>query len=443
MYEPFIDYNYNPGDFMAGNYKLERVPKKNLGLQMIYFLEDSLGILDHPHSEPEQFCKNYFQSKTNDYKGEEDYAAAYFMPTINIGQKLTLIPGFRFEKNKTAYTGSRGKSYEHVQETLEYTHYDTTLHRENEFFLPMIHGKLKLTDGFDIRASYTQTLARPSYMTFVPRWDIAAMSLSYNNPMLKPSKSTNIDLYLNFYGDKVGLFSIGAFSKNIEDLIFWFSEIIIDEDMAINEYGLDPKYTKVDGTKRFIKKSIESYINNPNDVKVWGIETEYQSNFWFMPGLLKNLVLNINYTHTFSEAKYPRTIPEIDLVPGPWGGFERVIVGNIDTTYTAPLIDQPDDILNLTLGYDYKGFSVRASMQYISDVFTTNAWQPALRGYSDSMYLYDLSLKQKLPLNGMVLFANFKNLSKSLERSINKGTGYISNESYYGMTADFGIRYDF
>ena len=191
------------------------------------------------------------------------------------------------------------------------------------------------------------------------------------------------------------------------------------------------------------KKSIQSFINNPNDVKVWGIETEYQSNFWYLPGLWKNLVLNINYTHTFSEAKYPRTVPEVEWISGMFGGKEPVIVGNIDTTYTAPLLEQPDDILNITLGYDYKGFSVRASMQYISDVFTTNAWNPVFRGYSDKMVLYDLSLKQRLPIEGLEIFANFKNLGKSMERSINKGTGYISSESYYGMTADFGIRYDF
>ncbi len=443
LYEPFIDKDYDPGNFMAGNYELERVPKLDLGREMIYFLQDSLGVLKRPHSEPEQFARNYLDSKYDDYHGRENYMAAYLMPTLKIGQNLTLIPGIRYEKNRTAYNGVRGKSYEHVQETLEYTHYDTTSHRENEFFLPMVHAKYKPVDWFDLRAAYTQTLARPSYMTFIPRWDIAAQSLSYNYPDLKPSLSTNYDLYFSFFGDKVGLFTIGGFKKEIEDLIFWYSEIIIDEEMAIEKYGLDPKYTRVDGTSRFVKKSISSYINNPNIVDVWGIETEYQSNLWFLPGLLKNIVLNINYTHTFSEALYPRTIPEIEWKEGPFGGKEPVIVGNIDTSYAAPLLDQPDDILNLTVGYDYKGFSVRASMQYKSDVFTTNAWKPALRGYSDELYLYDLSLKQKLPIEGMILFANFKNLSRSMERSINQGTGYISSESYYGMTADFGIRYDF
>lgn len=443
LYEPFIDDDYDPGDFMAGNYRLERVPQLNLGRNMIHFLQDSLGILDHPHSEPEQFCPNYFESKIDDYHGSENYAAAYIMPTIFLGRKFTLIPGFRYEKNKTAYNGIRGKSYEHVQETLEYTHYDTTARRENEYFLPMVHGKYKPVDWFDIRASFTRTLSRPSYMTFVPRWDIAAMSLDYNNPFLKPSRSTNMDLYFSFYGDRIGLLTLGGFHKKIEDLIFWFSEILIDETMAVDQYGLDPKYTKVDGTSRFLKKPISSYINNPHDVFVYGIETEYQSNFWFLPGLWKNLVLNINYTHTFSEAKYPRTVPEIDWMTSPFGGKQPVIVGNVDTSYTAPLLEQPDDIINLTLGYGFKGFTFRASMQYISDIFTDNAWQPELRGYSDAMVLYDLSLKQKLPLKGLELFANFKNLSKSMERSINKGTGYISNETYYGMTADFGVRYDF
>ena len=56
LYKPFIDSDYDPGDFMAGNYELERVPQLGLGRDMIHFLQDSLGVLNQPHSEPEQFC---------------------------------------------------------------------------------------------------------------------------------------------------------------------------------------------------------------------------------------------------------------------------------------------------------------------------------------------------------------------------------------------------
>ena len=184
-------------------------------------------------------------------------------------------------------------------------------------------------------------------------------------------------------------------------------------------------------------------MNNPNTVDLWGIETEWQSNLWFLPGLLRNIVLNVNYTHIFSEASYPRTVPEWEYQDSPYGGKREVIVGNLEEPYTAPLLDQPDDILNLTIGYDYRGFSIRASMQYISDVFTTNNWRPELRGYKDDLFLYDLSIKQKLPIEGLAIFGNLKNMSKAMERSINEGTGFISNAQYYGMTADFGIRYWF
>ncbi len=443
LYTPFIDDDYDPGDFMAGNFELDRVPRLNRGKEMIYFLQDSLGIIEGDHSNPEQFCHDWIASTTDDYHGRENYFAAFLMPTIHFGKKLTIIPGFRYEKNKTRYVGVRGNSHKRIQNTLYYVHYDTVAKRDNDFILPMVHMKYKPLDWLDVRASYTQTLSRPSYRTFVPRWDIANMSLDYNNPYLKPSKSTNIDLYLSMYGDKIGLFTIGGFKKNIEDLVFWYREIIIDEEMAMDKYGLYPEYTRLDDAQRFVRKGVSSFINNPHDVDVWGVETEWQSNFWFLPGLMKNIVLNINYTHTFSEAQYPRTVPEYEWVTGPFGGKEPVIVGNIDTTYTAPLLDQPDDVFNITVGYDYKGFSIRGSVQYTSDIFTENEWQPVLRGYSDELYLYDLSVKQKLPVDGLEIFANFKNLSKSLETSRNNGTGYINHQSYYGMTADFGIRYDF
>lgn len=440
-YEPFIDTEYNPGDFLAGEYKIERIPSLNMGKELIYYLQEYLGVDWQGATVPQKFTPNFHSSKMSDYYGTEDYLAFYILPTISIGEQVTIIPGLRYEKNETNYNGIRGNANLQVTESRGYIYHDTTVTRKDEFFLPMIHARYKPSDWFDIRASYTQTLSRPSYTEFIPSWHIYMTGIDYRNPDLKSAKSENYDLYFSLYGNKIGLLTVGLFAKRIDDLIFSQSEIITSDTMAVEKFGLYERLTGQAPT-RFVSKPIWSFINNPNKVKVSGIEIEWQSNLWYLPGLLQNIVFSINYTYTFSEVKYPRTVPIKKIVSSPFGNRE-VIVGNADSSYTAPLLYQPDHILNITLGYDYEGFSIRGSMQFKSRIFSENNWRPQLRGYTDDFYLFDLAVSQKLPIEGLVLFGNLKNISKTIESDYNQGTGYMSNKEYYGMTGNFGIKYHF
>ena len=151
---------------------------------------------------------------------------------------------------------------------------------------------------------------------------------------------------------------------------------------------------------------------------------------------LRGLVFNANYTRTESEVKYPRTVIEQNIIFEP--SFQ-VITSNIDTFYVDRLLDQPKDIINLSLGYDYKGFSGRLSMMYISDVFkTTNFW-PELRESTDAYERYDLSLKQKLPVKGLELFLNISNLNEAIDvnrlRGFNRADPDFTTEIYDEITS--------
>ncbi|NOY77870.1 MAG: hypothetical protein GXO76_08375 [Calditrichaeota bacterium] len=173
------------------------------------------------------------------------------------------------------------------------------------------------------------------------------------------------------------------------------------------------------------------------------METEWQSNFWFLPGAFKGLVLTVNYTYIHSEAKYPRTEPIVKNISFPFPHME--VVGNLDTTYTARLIDQPSHIFNLMLGYDYKGFSVRGSMQFTSDVFRSTNYYEQLRTTTRALTLYDLSLRQKLPFNGLQFYLNWSNISEPIEFSVKHlgSDDYYADKHFYGMTLDAGLRYSF
>jgi outer membrane receptor protein involved in Fe transport len=128
----------------------------------------------------------------------------------------------------------------------------------------------------------------------------------------------------------------------------------------------------------------------------------------------------------------------------------KVITTTIDNFYVDILVDQPNKIMNISLGYDYKGFSGRVSMLYKTDVFTKTDFWPELRESTDDYKRWDLSIKQKLPIEGFELFFNANNFTEStdisqLRGSLNKKSSEPSMtlEQYYGKTFDLGFRFYF
>ncbi len=125
-------------------------------------------------------------------------------------------------------------------------------------------------------------------------------------------------------------------------------------------------------------------------------------------------------------------------------GFIKIpkIMGTKDGSYEARLLDQPSHTFNITLGFDYKGFGIRSSVQYKSDVFAGNNWYPQLRSTTEPLTLYDMKIRQKLPWEGLQVYCNINNISKAIEQTTNNGSGYFSYKGYYGLTMDVGVRYE-
>lgn len=412
-YELFLDKSYAPNNFLGGNYSIKNMPQLDMVREISELLKS-------------QLFYSYHRSIKDDYSGEEDYLAGYIMPEIKIGSILNLIPGIRYEYNQTKYNGVRGND-QTLLENIGYVHTDTTTIRREEFLLPMIHLKIKPVTWFDLRLAYTKTLSRPSYNQIIPSWNRSLNMVTWNNPNLKTSQSANFDAYASFYTNELGLLTIGGFYKEIKDLIYWAGiRAIIDPAI----YGLP---------KTEAGKTITQMVNNKYTAYLSGIEIEWQTNFWYLPGLLKGIVLNTNYTHAYSSTKYPRSeIKTKYLTQAPW-----VITTNIDTFFVERLIDQPNDIFNFTIGYDYKDFSIRVSMLYQDDIFKRDNFYRRLRGTSDSYTRWDMSVKQKLPIEGLDVIGNFNNITGSIERDLNVGTNFSQREQHYGFTMDFGVRYRF
>ena len=158
-------------------------------------------------------------SNVNDYDGTEDGTAGYVMADMNIGPQIKFIPGVRYERLATEYTAPRGNSGVTGVE-YHYPHYDTTMDRSHDFWLPMVHLRYKPVDWCDVRFAYTQTLTYPDFISITPLIDVGLTTVDCHNVDLKPSRSQNFDLYASFYDNSIGLFTAGAFLKRIDNLIF-------------------------------------------------------------------------------------------------------------------------------------------------------------------------------------------------------------------------------
>ena len=143
-----------------------------------------------------------------------------------------------------------------------------------------------------------------------------------------------------------------------------------------------------------------------------GIEIDFQTRFWYLPKYLRGLVFNVNYTITRSRVKYPRTVIETDIIFDPV--FE-VVMNNLDSLYVDRLLDQPNSIINYSLGYDYKDFSGRISMNYISNIFSSTNFWTELRQDTDAYKRYDLSIKQKLFIEGLEIYLNASNFLEAID----------------------------
>ena len=182
--------------------------------------------------------------------------------------------------------------------------------------------------------------------------------------------------------------------ENIKDLIFSTGARFPTKEQVSEEFPEFP-------AEYVAGREFNTTINNPNTINVYGIELDWQTHFWYLPQPLSGIVLNVNYTHIFSDAKYPRT-ERVSLGYNPYTGLEDFMY--VDTFYTARLLNQPNDIFNISAGYDYEGFSSRFSIYYQDNVFKEPSFWFQERVHSDKYLRLDLSVKQKLPWYGIQLY---------------------------------------
>ncbi len=367
------------------------------------------------------------------YTANEKVYAAYIMTKINIGNKLSLIPGVRYELSDNSYSGFYSDIDEHgVSGKI----LDSTSYQNYGSLLPSIHMKYRPLDWFDIRASYAKTLARPSYNMIAPRVriDLNDGVVYQSNTELKHTDAYNYDLSFSFHNNKLGLLTIGGFYKKFDN---YFTKT--SRRMSADE-------AEERGYPRQVYDVAEDYMNFDNS-QVYGFEVDLQTNFSYLPAPFNGIVLNFNLTRLWSQTWSFVFVPYEYYDPA----LRRKVFLADSSYYESVETDLPNQVDwtgNLSIGYDYKGFSIRVSAVYQAPYLVgfssrgTSSTTEYFYSYVDEYLRFDASVSQKINKH-IVIMANIANISGENERRYTWKSEYVTSENRYGTSFDLGLRYNF
>ncbi|HEY2399693.1 MAG TPA: TonB-dependent receptor [Steroidobacteraceae bacterium] len=176
--------------------------------------------------------------------------------------------------------------------------YVSASHSYNNF-LPSANFKLNITDQIIARAAVSRSLTRPDMYDLRPviNYNVlrpGEMQASGGNPDLKPYKSDNYDLSLEWYFSRSSYASIGGFRKNIKDFVSNAYSNLPQHIVNSQNIALYP-----DGTVNFQFNAPA----NSQSAYAEGLELALQHTFTWLPSPFDGLGFNANATFMHSDAQ--------------------------------------------------------------------------------------------------------------------------------------------
>jgi TonB-dependent receptor len=380
------------------------------------------------------FVPDILNSSLNEQTIIERYWGGYLMGELDYENLVTLIAGARYEMVRDELRG-------HFVEANATTYGlsipgrpESATHND-EFWLPMVHLQYIPVEWMKVHLSYTQALSRPDFSALMPNTYYSHTFPPYSyitgNPYLKPELWKNYDLQVMFFSNKVGLFSVNGFFKEVRDKIWQRSYSRIPGDPIVPGFAANDQV------------QVTEWSNHKDPGFVKGVEFEWQTNFWYLPSPLNCLSLNLSYTLLKSEQQYPTTRVWTTVVLDSITGRPRAKLNRVDSSSTDHLLNQPDNIVNASLGFNYKGLNAWLSFQFNGITLTGWSTEAELIPYRSSFYRWDFQVTQKLPVDGLELLFNVANISNYQQMSTMRGDPRPTYIESYGWTSDLGLRFRF
>jgi TonB-dependent receptor len=252
----------------------------------------------------------YFETYTR-----EDNLAAYIQTRLEFG-KLEIIGGARLSRVEidaltfTSPSVTDEFGVEDQEFAAEFARLSLTKGLATDI-LPRVLFNYRESDNLVFRAGYFLSTARPSIGDLNrnqkvrlmlepnggPDFNQPTLSVGEGNPDLKPAITHNFDFSVEYYHDQIGVIKIGAFYKQINNLLQ------NNFTAGLNDLsGFDlPDHPYFDNLPDNLFISTSRPENSPYSARIWGFEAHMERQFTFLPGFLSGLGMYANYTYTDSS----------------------------------------------------------------------------------------------------------------------------------------------
>jgi TonB-dependent receptor len=270
---------------------------------------DPYKLWDAFNSNPSYFQQTSDQARNaerfriqNSTQLTEGITALYLQGDAHFLQnRLGITTGVRFErtsdKGHGPLTPTSGLSLADVQANWQERGLPVT--DSYDGFYPSLHVNYNVTNNLVFRVAYASTIGRPDFGNILPLvrvnpdstqendgvGNLPATTIRYNNTGLKPWKADNFDTSLEYYFRNGGVFSAGAFYKEIDGFFEDFSSTATLADLE--RLHLDPSYEGFDLITR---------TNSSRKTRISGIELNFRQPLDFIPGFGHDFTFFANAT---------------------------------------------------------------------------------------------------------------------------------------------------
>ncbi len=292
------------------------------------------------------------------YKAERLVASVFALADYKIVEPLRLIAGLRFEYADQSLRTANPVDANAKREQNARTDGD---------LLPGASLVYSLMTGMNLRASYSQTLARPQFRELAPflYYDFTRRRSVTGNAELVNTSVQNADLRWEFFPGEREVLAVSAFYKNFKDPI----ELVIvnpsNDGLYLNAgYPVNPMKPKAE----------------TDGANVYGLEFELRGGFGRFSKRLKNFRGATNLTLIRSEIDF---------------GVNK----GSQTSAKRPLQGQSPYIFNLDAGW--QSSDQRFEITFLYNIFGTRLTEVGLNDipdiYEQAFHRLDFSASARLP----------------------------------------------
>lgn len=336
------------------------------------------------------------------YTGQRTINAGYAMVDTPVLSWLRFIGGARVESTDISVT-----SYSTVASLSSPSGQTNTTQLQETDVLPAAALVFSLRTNMTLRASYGETIARPSFreLAGIRSYDPVLDVLLEGNPNLTMTHVKNYDLRWEWFPGPGDVLSVGVFHKVLDAPII-------------------PKFVQASG-------DVLTYANGSEAI-VQGVEFEARKSLGFLGADLRNFTVGGNLSLIKSE---------MDLLPGELA-YKQQFDPNISPT--VPLVDQSPYIFNFDLTYDNPRTATTVTAAY--NIFGPRLLATSLNSpdiYEQPVASLDLVVSQRLSKHWKVKFTAKNLLNPEVKKTYGEDEQAIYSSHTRGITFGLSLAAEF